>query len=290
VSVPSTGAQPVGRIVVGVDGTTSSEQALRWAAAHAGRTRQDVHAVIAWHLAVAYDGPVVDDYDWSGEAAGALSKTVENVLDEPEARRVVQHVTEGHPAGVLVDASRDADLLVVGSRGHGGFAGLLLGSVSQHVVVHAACPVVVVHGRRPATGRVVVGVDGSPGSERALHWAVRQARSTGSVLHAVLAWEVPLAYGLTARPDPDWAAHGQHTLATAVADALGEGPAPEVVQDVVEDSPAEALLRAAEDADLLVVGSRGRGGFSGMLLGSVSQQVAAHAACPVVVHRGAGVP
>lgn len=277
--------QPVGRIVVGIDGSSTSELALRWAAGQAGLTGADLHAVIAWDVAVAYDVPVTGEFDWEGEAAGTLAKTVENVLGEADARRVIQLVVKGRPAKVLIDAAGDADLLVVGSHGHGSFTSLLLGSVSQHALAHAECPVVVAHEHRTSAGRIAVGVDGSPESEQALRWAARQARLAGAELHAVIAWQVPAAYGLALQEEPDWAAHSSGTLAAAVARALDPEDADRVVQEVVEDHPAGALLSAAEDADLLVVGSRGRGRFTGMLLGSVSQHVAAHAACPVVVHR-----
>ncbi|MGY1633493.1 universal stress protein [Geodermatophilus sp. SYSU D01186] len=285
-SVPRTGPQAAGRIAVGVDGSPSSEDALRWAAEQARLTGQELHAVTAWGLPLPYDAPVTGEVDWSGDAAAALEKSLATVLGAADAPRVVRHVQEGHPAGVLVDAARDADLLVVGSRGHGRLPGLLLGSVSQHVVAHATCPVVVVHGHRAPTGLVIVGVDGSPESEQALRWAARQSLASGVHVRAVTAWHVPVLSGLTAGTEPDWAAHSAHTLATTVADALGGAGGMRVEQDVVEDDPAVALLRAAEGADLLVVGRRGHGGFPGMRLGSVSRHVATHASCPVVVHPG----
>ena len=106
----------------------------------------------------------------------------------------------------------------------------------------------------------------------------------------MLAWQLPVGYGLADLPAPDWSAHGSQTLATAVAAACDKDDAATVEQEVVEGQTAEMLLRSALDADLLVVGSRGRGGFSGLLLGSVSQHAAAHAPCPVVVHHGATLP
>jgi nucleotide-binding universal stress UspA family protein len=237
-----------------------------------------------------YDAPITGELDWSEDAAAVLEKAVANALGAADAARVVRSVRQGSPARVLIDAGRGADLLVVGSRGHGRLAGLLLGSVGSHVIAHAPCPVVVVHGSRAATGRVVVGVDGSPESAQALRWAAEQARRTGSELRAVIAWHVPAAYGITDRGEPDWAAHSAHTLATTVAGALGEDEAARVVQDVVEAPPTTALLSAAESADLVVVGRRGRGGFAGLRLGSVSRQVATHAPCPVVVHPGTPEP
>jgi nucleotide-binding universal stress UspA family protein len=274
------------RIVVGVDGSPTSEQALRWAVEQARLTGWELHAVVACDFPVPYATPVLADQDWSGEAAGALRKSLENTVGDVEAVRISQHVSRGHPARVLLDAATGAGLLVVGGRGFGGFTGMLLGSVSQHLITHAPCPVAVVHEHAAVTGRIVVGVDGSEESERALRWAADQARLTGGRLHAVLAWQLPLGYGGTGRPEPDLAAHGENLLYTTVDRALGEQDAAGTEREVVEDSPAAALLRAAENADLLVVGCRGRGGFAGMLLGSVSRQVAAHATCPVVVHRG----
>ncbi len=285
-SVPTYGGQPVGRIVVGVDGSPSSGHALRWAAGQAGLTGQELHAVISYRLPLSRDAAVIGELDWRGDAAGALQKALESTLGEPDSGRVVQRVVQGRPAKVLLDAARNADLLVVGSRGHGGVTGLLLGSVSEHVIAHSPCPVVVVHERRSATGRIVVGVDGSPESQLALRWASRQARVTGSEVRAVCAWHVPPSYGFLVRPEPDVAAHHSHTLAVAVTEALGAQDAAAVVQEVVEGHPAGALLSAAANADLLVVGCRGRGSFAGMVLGSVSRHVAAHAPCPVVVHHG----
>jgi nucleotide-binding universal stress UspA family protein len=290
VSVPSTGEQTAGRIVVGVDGSSSSEHALRWAAEQARLTGQELHAVSAWDVPMQYDAPITGELDWAGDAAALLERTVGKVLGPAGAVQVVRHVQQGHPVRVLADAGRDAGLLVVGSRGHGRIPGLLLGSVSQRVVAHAGCPVAVVRGHRAETGLVVVGVDGSPESEQALRWAARQARTTGARLRAVIAWDVPVTFGVTARTEPDWAAHSAHTLATSVAGALGGEGAIRVEQDVVEDDPAAALLGAAESADLLVVGRRGGGGFAGMRLGSVSRHVVTHAPCPVVVHPGAPEP
>ena len=284
-SVSSTGEQPMGRIVVGVDGSPSAEHALRWAAGQARLTGQELHAVIAWDLPVPYDEPLTGELDWHGDAAGALTKSVENVLGEPASPPVVQQVVHGRPAKVLIDAGREADLLVVGTRGHGSFSGLLLGSVSEHVLAHATCSVVVVHEPRTTTGRIVVGVDGSSDSSQALRWAARQAGLTGCELHAVLAWHVPFTYGVVDTIDADWEAHSSNSLAAAVAGALDAEDAARVVQEAVADFPVAALLRAADGADLLVVGSRGRGAFAGLVLGSVSRHVAAHASCPVVVHH-----
>ena len=140
-----------GRIVVGVDGSSHSEEALRWALGQARLTGQPVDAVTSWSIPVSFGegAGVLMAIDWRGDAAKTLENTVANVVDSPDADGVTQRAVEGHPAKVLVDASQDAALLVVGSRGRGGFTGMLLGSVSQNVMARAACPVVVV--RAPAT-------------------------------------------------------------------------------------------------------------------------------------------
>ena len=139
-----------GRIVVGVDGSSHSEEALRWAIGQARLTGQPVEAVTSWSVPVPYGGMggagAVVAFDWEGEATSTLRDTVAKAVDSPDADRVSQRVVQGHPAQVLVDAAAEAALLVVGSRGRGGFTGMLLGSVSQHVIARATCPVVVVRG------------------------------------------------------------------------------------------------------------------------------------------------
>lgn len=136
------------------------------------------------------------------------------------------------------------------------------------------------------TGRIVVGVDGSASSVDALRWAGQQARLTGAQLLAVSSWTSPTTYGWSPAPaGTDWQTDSETVLRTALTDALGAAAAEHVQQHVVPGHPAAALLEAAAGADLLVVGSRGHGGFTGMLLGSVSQHVIAHAPSPVVVVR-----
>jgi nucleotide-binding universal stress UspA family protein len=134
-----------GKISVGVDGSPSSQQALRWAARQAELTGDELHAVIAWSVPEIYAwAPMNDEIDWAANAQEALEQTISGALDPAVAERVQRHVIQGYPARVLLEAAADADLLVVGSRGHGEFTGMLLGSVSQHAVTHARCPVVVI--------------------------------------------------------------------------------------------------------------------------------------------------
>jgi nucleotide-binding universal stress UspA family protein len=278
-----------------VDGSSASAEALRWAIGQARLTGRSVDAVSSWEIPVNYGvGPLVD-LDWEGAATTALKETVATAVDAADAGRVVPRVVRGHPAQVLLEAAAEADLLVVGSRGRGGFTGMLLGSVSQHVVARAACPVVIV--RSPAapqaSARIVVGVDGSTYSEEALRWAIGQARLTGQPVEAVISWTVPADFSTGAAGALmtfDWEDVAASTLKETVATAVDPADADRVSQRVVMGHPARVLLDAAADAALLVVGSRGRGGFTGMLLGSVSQHVIARADCPVVVLRDPATP
>jgi nucleotide-binding universal stress UspA family protein len=131
-------------IVVGVDGSPSSLEALRWAADQAELTGGELHAVTSWHMPTTYGWiPPVADFDWAGNARTTLEQAIKGAVDEDRAASVRRHVVEGPAPRVLLHAAADADLLVVGSRGYGEFAGMLLGSVAQHVVAHAPCPVLV---------------------------------------------------------------------------------------------------------------------------------------------------
>jgi nucleotide-binding universal stress UspA family protein len=134
--------------------------------------------------------------------------------------------------------------------------------------------------------RIVVGVDGSPASIQALAWAVRQARLTGAVVDAVCAWQFPVSYGWAVTDDTDYSALAAEALEKSIAEARQLDETVEIRGHVVEQNAAQALLDAAQGAELLVVGSRGHGGFAGALLGSVSNHCVHHAGCPVLVIRG----
>ncbi len=137
-----------GRVIVGIDGSDASKDALRWAYRQAAQSGSELVAVAVWsYVTMSYPSmsgyvPTVNDIDLEADTKLMLEQTVKEVLDTSTGVRLV--VTEGHPADVLVRFSEGADLVVLGSRGHGGFVGALIGSVSQHVVAHAACPVVVI--------------------------------------------------------------------------------------------------------------------------------------------------
>lgn len=144
----STQAETTGRIVVGVDGSPSSTAAVDWAAHQAELTGSRLELVMAWEWPITYGAPIAfpDTYDPAADAQRVLEAAVTGVRAGHPGVDIGTNVSEGHPAPVLVSASRGATLLVVGCRGHGEFAGMLLGSVSEHCVTNAHCPVLVLRG------------------------------------------------------------------------------------------------------------------------------------------------
>ncbi|HZD98640.1 MAG TPA: universal stress protein [Micromonosporaceae bacterium] len=137
------------RIVVGVDGSTQSQQALRWAARFASTMQARINAVAVWDFPVTYGWGLPADWNPGDDMKKLLTETVELALGPERAPDMTLTIRQGGAAHVLLEESADALMLVVGSRGHGGFAGLLLGSVSAAVAEHATCPVLVVHGDQP---------------------------------------------------------------------------------------------------------------------------------------------
>lgn len=181
-------------------------------------------------------------------------------------------------------------MLVVGSHGHGRVAEALIGSVSQHVARHASCPVVVV--REPAqteAARIVVGIDGSGGSAAALEFACRRAELTDEVVVAVHAWKIGqvLVDGRGLLPETIGPMLDDHELllSESVAGVRTDHPDVTLIEEAIAVAPGQALVDASETASLVVTGSRGRGAFAGMLLGSVSQEVLGRAHCPVAIIR-----
>lgn len=297
---------PSCRLVVGFDGSEGSSKALRWAAVEAVRRNLTLRIVTAF-------GP---DYVFTTdqECKTYVEKVADHAVREAvEAAPGVTVEYQGYrdlPAAALHEESKSADLLVVGSRGRGGFAGLLLGSVSRQCVHRSECPVVVVRPSRPRdaattgadqagyfvhrerlesdTSRIVVGVDGSLSSNAALDWAADEADSTGASLVLLHSWEWLTGAGWAVIPSDFDPQHGAETLLGKSAGTVQiEHPMLTISVVAVEGQAADQLVGASNGADLLVVGCRGHGELSGMLLGSVSDYCANHAHCPVMVMRGA---
>ncbi len=291
----------MGRIIVGIDGSRNSAAALRWAVAE-GRLRDlPVTAVYVWGY---YDPPTATDGAFEpaysdDEAEDALRRAVADALGDEAAQGVERRVVFGQASRALLDTAADAgaDLVVVGARGVGGFRGLLLGSVAQQCLHHTDRPLVVVPARddevaepatRPeGTPRIVVGVDGSTASRWALEWALEEGRLRQATVEVVHAWNLPPVVGHPLAPVPvDTAALEEE--ATRLVDQMVDGAdtrglprPPERI--VAMGHPARLVLDVAKGADLVALGTRGLGGFAGLLLGSVTQHVVNHADCPVVV-------
>ncbi|WP_238012316.1 universal stress protein [Dactylosporangium sp. AC04546] len=274
-------------VVVGIDGSPAAFGAVRWAADEAVRHGQPLRIAHALEDSGA-DGEAPADEQRIALDAAAEARNWQPGLD------VTTSTCPGSPARMLVEQSRQASLVVVGSRGRGGFRSLLVGSVSRQVAEHAVCPVLVVHhaerwagpeAQLPRHAPVVVGVDGSAAGEVALDLAFAEASSRGVGLTAAWAWLEPVRR---------W---GRHTDADRLADAarreladdlgpwLAKFPAVEVRQRVMRGETVPLLLDEARAALMVVVGARGHGGFDGLKLGSVPSQVLDHADTPVLVAR-----
>ena len=287
--------QPAGRVVVGVDGSQGADDALHWAVGEAVQ-RQAVLEVTSCWLYPALVGPGAlfpKVYEFPDLALDVCEKAKATALSIAPDLVIEVRTPEIQPALGLVDASRDADLLVVGARGLGAFRALLLGSVSQHCAHHAQCPVMIVRPptqQEPASERrgrkVVVGIDGSENADLALNWAVEEARRLDASLEVVGAWPLPANGGLTLADEQEAMTNYAHsTLEHAAKTAAEAWPDIEVMTTLSVDPASWALVDASERADLLVVGCRGLGGFQSMLLGSVSQHCATHAKCPTLIVR-----
>jgi nucleotide-binding universal stress UspA family protein len=277
-------------IVVGLDESIHAAAALQWAVAHALESHDRVTAVLAWgfldqhHLE--HDAPFDAHYS-ATMATKVLDDLVERAVADLYPVRAVTACDL--PATAILDTAKDADLIVVGARGMGGFRGLLLGSVSRQVLHGAHCPVAVVRDDAVRAGEpVVVGFDGSPPSQRALAWGIDHARRQGLPLIALYAWYLPPASSgmYTPCPDPDeFAADAQRFVEHRVARLDTTGLVTPVECRAVGNRPAAALLEASALASLVVVGSRGHGQIANLALGSVSDQISHHATCPVIVVR-----
>lgn len=290
---------PVGTaaVVAGVDGSESALRAVRWAANEAQSLRRPlrvVHATV-WPL-IAHPVPpgVPTDYRTAmvEAARGWLQSAREAARSAAAEAQVSEQLVTGDAGPALLAESADARELVVGSRGLGGFTGMLVGSVAIALTQHAQCPVVVVvrAGGDP-TGPVVVGVDGSPAGEKVLGYGFDAASRAQAPLRAVHIWSDVGVGGLLWRSPPgglDWETVEQDAhrlLAERLAGWQEKYPEVAVQRIVHQDRPAHRLREAGYQARLLVVGSRGRGGFAGLLLGSTSRALVHHAPCPLAVVR-----
>ncbi|WP_406404538.1 universal stress protein [Streptomyces sp. NBC_00879] len=273
-------------IMVGVDGSGRSLRALVWAAREA--------ALRSCALRIIHVLPPEHEYASTPEGrAWEESHRDRSVVAEATtiAREahpdldVTSALPSGAPPAVLLAESERAHTLVLGAKGLGGFGSLLLGSVALQVVGHAVSPVVVVNHVTTGHGRIVVGADGSAHSRAALAYAFEQASLHGSQLRTVHAWSHPGPHALVSAAQNAAAQERRQALEEWLAPLIKEYPGVEVVEELPDEDPVLALARVSDRADLLVVGSRGRGGFRGLALGSVSHHLLQFSQCPLAVVR-----
>lgn len=283
-------------VLVAVDGSPESDAAVRWAAREAvmrdaAVTLMHVVApvVVSWPVA-SLEGSV---NEWQEENAQQVIEQAQKTFhaslsdtDLPVVRSEVQHSAV---ADTLINASRGAQMVVVGSHGMGALGRVVLGSVSSGLVHHAQCPVAVVHADEAQapdlTSPVLLGIDGSPASEAATALAFDEASRRGVDLVALHAWSDVGVYPVVGMYWQQYEDEGHEVLAERLAGRQEQYPDVHVRRRIVCDRPARSLIDESEQAQLVVVGSHGRGGFKGMLLGSVSTAVAEGAKAPVIVVR-----
>ncbi|WP_299562402.1 universal stress protein [uncultured Mycolicibacterium sp.] len=281
-------------IVVGVDGSATAHAAIEWAVADALRRDRPltlVHAV---------PSPVVVTAPWPemplpDEAFRVLDEEGERILAESRqiaeragAREVATELAHATPVAVLAEMSEHAERLVVGSRGQTALGRLLLGSVSTGLAHAARCPLAIVHDEepRPADAPVVVGIDGSPASEAATRIAFEEASFRGVELVAVHGWRDVAILDYPGLDVAGLQALAEATLAERLAGWCEQYPDVTVRRVVAGERPARMLIEQAETAQLVVVGSHGRGRIAGALLGSVSTAVMHAVRTPVIIARG----
>ena len=281
-------------IVVGIDDSPAARTAVQWATRDAELRNVPltvVHAV----------SPEVSTWLRTPMPAGVLRWQQEHgrrLVDE--ALKVVEAASRrGGPAGIhteilasgavptLIDLSKDAEMLVAGAQGSGRWPGRLLGSVSSALLRHAHCPVAIIHEDPPMPGPVLLGIDGSPASDLATAIAFDEASRRNAGLTALHAWS---DLDVSEWPGVDWPATqsmAEEVLAERLAGWQEQYPDVGVSRTVVQAQPARQIVEQSAGAQLVVVGSRGRGGYAGMLVGSVGEAVAQMAQAPVIVAREA---
>ncbi|MFI6243199.1 universal stress protein [Micromonospora sp. NPDC050795] len=276
-------------ILVGVDGSDCSLVAVDLAVREAALRGRPVRVVYCDPWA---DHPAWAHSDPAGELTGGLlsdpQAAIRAAIDRAATDEVsvTGEVLAGNPTTVLIRESADADLLVLGHRGRGGFPELLLGSVAVTVAAHAACPVLITRGTSTTGGEILIGVDGSPGNHAAIGFAFHEAVLRKADLRALHTRQdsssTDDASTLESDPGSEHVDHDQ-VLTEALSGWSQKYPQVVVHRQLATGRAAHALVTASDRAQLVVLGARGRGGLRGRRLGSVSHAVLHHAACPVTI-------
>lgn len=291
-------ATSISRFIVGWDSSPAATAALDWAldtARSTGAVVQLVHAVLAVPP-VPYGEMPLDQGVYDDIANAILALGAQRAHERaPEVPITSERMYRG-VSGALLECARAGDVIVIGSRSHGGFAGLLVGSTAVQVATHSDVPVVVLHapgtreGSYDPAGPILVGIDGTEASADALEFAMVLADQTLRAVQAVHAWTLPPVELvppnlLTSEQVTAIAADQERVAAEAVAGVRSEFPDVSLSVNSVQGVAADVLLKQSKDASMIVVGSRGRGEFRGTILGSSSNTVLHRAACPVAVVR-----
>ncbi|MDH6280998.1 universal stress protein [Prescottella agglutinans] len=289
-------ARDANAVIVGVDGSEAAEAAVRWAAQMCADRNLSLRIIHALNFSpYTYGAPYLDVagiYDWmEDEGKEILSRAAAVAREVSADLDISTEISTMGGARWLVSLSEDSRALVLGASGSGSAGGI--GSTAVNAASHGVCPVVVVHqrdGQVPQEGPVVVGIDGSPTSERATGVAFEEAAQRGVPLVAIHAWsDTPhgtLAGGRSSIRDPRAFEDSEHeVLSERLAGWCQRYPDVEVQRELYIDGPRTHLLAWSQKAQLVVVGSRGRGGFRGLLLGSTSNELVQKAQCPVMVVR-----
>lgn len=284
-------------IVVGVDESPAAKVAVRWAARDAELRKIPltlVHAtspeVATWPNVRLPAGLARWNRDHGRRLVDDAFKVAEEATQHGGPAEVHTEILPSAAVPTLVDLSKDAEMVVMGCRGSGRWPGRLMGSVSSGLLHYAHCPVAIIHDEdplmpHPTQAPVLVGIDGSSASELATAIAFDEASRRNVGLIAVHAWSDA---DVSEWPGIDWPATqsmAEEVLAERLAGWQEQYPDVQVSRAVVRDQPARQLVQRSEEAQLVVVGSRGRGGFAGMLVGSVGETVAQMARMPVIVAR-----
>lgn len=289
-----------GAVLAAVDGSAEALGAARWAALHARVHASPLVLGCAVQLPVPAGAAGAHRTDFldalrarSMRALARAEEAAREVLDP--GHPLSTRLWEGPPVPALLDAAGSADLVVLGDRGLGESPESAAGSVTASLIAYGPRPVAVIRGwsgreRTLGSGPVVVGVDGSEACVGALAFAFAEAQARGTELQVVHAWsDVPLVD--LHEPHLPWESIQQRedaALAETLTGWQSDYPDVTIRREVVHDRPVRHLLQHADDAQLLVVGHRGRGGFTGMMVGSTSRALLHASPCPLVVVRGDG--
>ncbi len=283
-------------MLVCIDGSAASDAAVIWATREAIMHKMPItlmHAVqpvvVGWPVGQLYADMPEWQHDDAQQVVDRARKTLNASLGDSEPPEIQTEMVYSSVVPALIDASKDAWMVVTGTQGLGALGRLLLGSVTAGLVHYAHCPVAVVHSGEGATpdssAPVLLGIDGSPASEAATAVAFDEASRRGVELVAVHVWSDVGVFPILGMDWHDREKEGQEILAERLAGWQELYPDVHVERKLFCDKPSQWLLKESEGAQLVVVGSRGRGGFPGMLLGSVSSAVAQSARIPVIVVR-----